>query len=431
MSTLLSIVAVVAVLLTVAPLLVPVAALAYVPIAVVGVRNTQALYRLRYGLAELDRDRAYHERLLTGRLEAKEVRAFGLADWLRGGHDRLFAERVRHTRTGRRASAPSSLSLGSSVTALITVSALAVVMLLALDERISVADAAVAIVSLQQISGRLRSLGEATTSMVEGVTFLRDFESFQHGRRAGDRHDLPPTSRPASPGVIRLDHVSYRYPAGNGDALVDVNLQLRPGPGGRHRRAQRCRQVDAGQAVCAVSTPPPQGASTGTTSTPPMCDPAAVRALVAPVFQDFARFEHSAQATIGFGDLDRVETTDSGVRRPPNGPAPTPSWRRCPAGYDTRLVHRRSPAAPSCPSASGSASPSPGRSSATLLWSSWTNPLPPSMPGPSGTSSSASTTSAGTGWSSSSPTASRRSAAPTRSWCCSTGEWPRRAPMRS
>ena len=245
LSTLLSIVAVVAVLLTVAPLLVPVAALAYVPIAAVGIRNTRSLYQLRYELAELDRDHAYHERLLTGRLEAKEVRAFDLSDHLRGAHDRLFVERIRNTRRVVRRRTFLAL-VGSSVTAVITVSALAVVMLLALDERISVADAAVAIVSLQQISGRLRGLADATTSMVEGVTFLRDFEAFQ-ARAEISIGRVFRRRPPASPSLLLLDRVSYQYPTATAPALTDVGLRGAPGGGGRHRRAEWFRQVNAGE----------------------------------------------------------------------------------------------------------------------------------------------------------------------------------------
>ena len=163
---------VVVVLLSVAPLLVPVALLALVPIAFVSVRNTRLLYRMHYDLAELDRDRTYHERLLTDRLEAREVRAFGLQQWLRARHDAMFAERVRNTR--RVVKQRTLLALGgSSVTAVILVGSLAIVMLLALDERISVADAAVAIVALQQLSGRLRSSGAAMESLVEGVSVPR------------------------------------------------------------------------------------------------------------------------------------------------------------------------------------------------------------------------------------------------------------------
>ena len=63
------------VLLTVAPVLVPIAVLGYVPIALVNVRNNRARYQLESEQTELQRDRSYLEYLMTDRIEAKEIRA--------------------------------------------------------------------------------------------------------------------------------------------------------------------------------------------------------------------------------------------------------------------------------------------------------------------------------------------------------------------
>ena len=404
LSTLLSIVAVVAVLLTVAPLLVPVVALAYVPIAVVGVRNTQALYRLRYGLAELDRDRAYHERLLTGRLEAKEVRAFGLADWLRRGHDRLFDERVRHTRLVVAHRTALAL-LGSSVTALITVSALAAVMLLALDDRISVADAAVAIVSLQQISGRLRSLGCG-----------HDIDGRRGHLPAGLRV-LPargvaparPTTLPPSRPAHRASSASSTWVTGTPPAratpsstsicsCVPARWSRSVGPNGAGKST-------LAKLLCGLHSPT-TGSIYWNDIDAAECDPAAVRALVAPVFQDFARFEHSVQATIGFGDLNHVDDR-SGVRTAAQRAGADGFLQALPAGYDTRLSTVVHPGGTELSVGEEACCHRPGILPLTPPWWSWTNPPPPSTPWPSGTSSNVSTTSAGTGWWCSSPTASR------------------------
>ena len=105
--------------------------------------------------------------------------------------------------------------------------ALGMVMWLAIDRRISVGDAAVAVVALQQLAGRLRGVGDALTSMVEGVTFLRDFETFRSlvPVRVSDATAQPPTA----PRSITVENVGYHYPAGTGDALTDVSLQLVPG----------------------------------------------------------------------------------------------------------------------------------------------------------------------------------------------------------
>ncbi|TVR22114.1 MAG: ABC transporter ATP-binding protein [Ilumatobacter sp.] len=355
MTTLFAAVAVIAVLLTVAPLLVPVALVAYIPIAVVNVRNTRALYLLHYGLAELDRDRAYHERLLTGRLEAKEVRAFGLAARLRARHDELFEQRVHNTRRVVKRRTVLAL-IGSSITALILVTALAVVMLLALDERISVGDAAVAVVALQQLASRLRSSGDAMTSMVEGVTFLRDFESFrsllppgtvessvesgavESGAVESGGVEVVPGAVdpvPAQPSRIVLDHVSYRYPAGDTPVLHGVNVAIRRGEVLAVVGPNGAGKSTLAKVLCGL-LPPTSGAIRWDDVDVARHDPAAVRARVAAVFQDFTRFEHTAREAIGFGDVDRLDDID-GVHSAAQRAGADTFLTALPNGYDTRL----------------------------------------------------------------------------------------------
>jgi ATP-binding cassette, subfamily B, bacterial len=337
MSTALSAIAVLGVLLAIAPILVPIAAVAYVPIALAGVHNTRALYRLRYGLAELDRDRAYHERLLTGRLEAKEVRAFGLSRWLRDRHDELFDRRVRETRKVVKRRTLTAL-VGSSITALVFVLALGGVLLLALGGYIGVADAAVAVVGLQQLSGRLRGMGQAVTSMFEGVTFLRDFETFRaRVPAAAPQPEDPSAARafPTRPAVIAVEHVSYRYPAGQGNALTDVSLELRPGQVVAIVGPNGAGKSTLAKLLCGL-LPPAEGRIRWDGVDTAEADLAALRRLVAPVFQDFARFEHTAAQTIGFGDLQRLDDT-SAVETAAKRAGLHTFLGELPSGYATRL----------------------------------------------------------------------------------------------
>ena len=321
-----------AVLLSVAPLLVPIALVAYVPIAIVSVVNTRALYRMHYELTELDRDRAYHERLLTGRLEAKEVRAFGLAGYLRRRHDELFEQRISHTRRVVKKRTWLAL-MGSSVTALVLVAALGMVMWLALDGRISIGDAAVAVVALQQLAGRLRGVGDALTSMVEGVTFLRDFESFRSLVPAQARSAT--AQPPASPRVITVEHVGYHYPAGTDDALTDVSLQLVPG-----QVVAIVGPNGAGKSTLAKLLsgllPPTHGTIRWDDTDLADCDPAALRALVTSVFQDFTRFEHTAAEAIGFGDISQMGDA-AAIATAAERAGASSFITALPNGYDTRL----------------------------------------------------------------------------------------------
>lgn len=333
LTTAVSAVAVGAVLLSVAPVLLPVAVAAYVPIGLTSIRNTNAGYRMHYGLAELDRDRLYHERLLTGRVEAKEVRAFGLAGWLRTRHDELFAERVARTR--RLVVKRARLSLvGATVSAVMLVLALAAVAALAIKGRLSIGNAAIAVVALRQLSAQLNGVGGAFTSVLEGVTFLRNFEDFRNRiPRPAIARSVQPV--PTAPQSISVHGVSYRYPAGDHDVLTDVNLTLRPG-----QVVAVVGPNGSGKSTLAKMLggliPPTSGTIRWDDVDIAQCDPAAVRQLVAPVFQDFTRYEHTAAEAIGFGDLRRMSDREA-VSEAAEAAGADSFITSLPAGFDTRL----------------------------------------------------------------------------------------------
>jgi len=329
-----SVIAVGIVLFSVAPLLVLVAMVAFVPLVVVASLNSRAMYRMDYELAEVDRDREYHERLMTGRVEAKEIRAFGLAPWLLDRHERLFAERIGHTRRVVAQRVTRAL-IGSALTTVVIVGALGMVAVLVLDDRVSVSDGAVAVLALHQIGGRLRSLGDLFASVVEGVSYLRDFEHLRTGRRTDDDHAASITGAPQR---IELRHVGYTYPTGISPAVRDVSLTLEPGkvialvgPNGSGKStlakilsgllAPREGQVSWNGLDLTALTP---------------ADLAHWRSTVAPVFQDFTRYEHRAAEAIAFGDIT-VDATPARIARAAADAGADQFLERLKQGYDTRL----------------------------------------------------------------------------------------------
>ncbi len=258
---------------------------------------------------------------------------------------------------------------------------------------------------------RLRGLGSATfNSMVEGVVFLRDFEDLNAGpcRRTTPTPaalaDVP-ARHPPDPRSHRGRAPRYHYPAGDGDALVDVNLDSSP-------VRSSPSSVPTGPArapwprSCAGSCPPARARIRWDDVDTAQCDPAdGQNSLVAPVFQDFTRFEHTGRQVIGFGDIDRLDDDagDPKPRRPgPRRRVPRVAGRRA----TTPGCRRRSPTAPNCPSASGSGWRSPGPSSATHRSSSWTSRPPHSTRRPNATCSTACANSDATAWCCSSRTAS-------------------------
>ena len=178
LSTLVVAIGIVAVLVTVTPVLVPIAVLGYLPVAFVNVRNNRATYQLESELTELG------SRALVPRVHVEQpgggqggpcVRHRRHA---RGWHSELWDRRLRRLADLVRRRLVRT-TIASLVTTVALVAALSFALVLAARGTISLGDAGAAIIGLQQLSSRLQAAGAGFSAVHSGVTFLRDFDSFR------------------------------------------------------------------------------------------------------------------------------------------------------------------------------------------------------------------------------------------------------------
>jgi ATP-binding cassette, subfamily B, bacterial len=313
--------------------LVPFAVLGYIPIAYVNVRNNRARYELEREQTELRRRRSYLEYVMTERGEAKEVRAYELAPTLRRWHTQLWEVRMAGLRVlVRRRMALATV--GSFVTTAVLVATLSLALILAGRGSISLGDAAVAIVGLQQLSGRLQSAGAAFNSVHEGVTFLRDFEGFRETLPV-IRAERPTGVPPAPPTTLTIDGLGYRYPGAHEDALRSVSFELRRGQIMAVVGANGSGKTTLAKLVCDL-LPPTRGTITWDGVDLAGCDPFRVHAQIAPVFQDYAKYMLTIRQAIGLGDPARLDD-ESAIRRAAEQAGVDGLIESLPDGIDTQL----------------------------------------------------------------------------------------------
>jgi ATP-binding cassette, subfamily B, bacterial len=302
-STLVVAFGVVAVLFSVVPLLVPVAVIGYLPIAYVNVRNNRATHDLEWELTELQRERTYLEYVMTDQVEAKEIRAYGIVPTLRSWHSGLWDTRLGRLQQLVRKRLRLTAT-GSFVTTAVLVATLSVALILAGEGSISIGDAAVAIVGLQQLSGRLQTAGSAFAGVHQGVNFLHDFERFRATLPV--IRDLRPTGIPPSPPqMVSVDELSYQYPGAEDDALASVSFELRRGQIMAVVGANGSGKTTLSKLLCNL-IPPSRGIVAWDGVDLAACDPGLVRAQIAPVFQDYAQYLFTIRQAIGLGDAARL-----------------------------------------------------------------------------------------------------------------------------
>jgi ABC-type multidrug transport system fused ATPase/permease subunit len=217
-------------LLALQPVLAPLAALVVVPAALITSQRGEAIYRFAFGMTPRDRERGYLASLLTGRDPAKEVRAFGLAQVLRARHDALYDERVAELRRIARRQTRFAL-LANLASAVITGGTLALLVVLALDRSMSLADAAAAAAAILLLGQRVVFGGFGAANLYESALFIRDIVSFLEldtpPRPALNGVAAQPLRRAPFPVVAR--DVSFSYPGSDRPALDGVSLAIEPG----------------------------------------------------------------------------------------------------------------------------------------------------------------------------------------------------------
>jgi ATP-binding cassette subfamily B protein len=332
-STLAITVGVVFVLLTVAPILVPVSVLAYIPIALVNVRNNRAKYQMEHELTELQRERWYLEHVMSDRAHAKEVRAYGVVPTLRTWHDDMWDTRMEKLRALVRRRLTLT-SIGSFVTTTVLILTLSAALILAGRGSITIGDAAVAIVGLQQLSSRLQAAGGAFGTVHEGMTFLRDYDGFRAALPV-IRAERPTGVPPAPPAVLTVDQLGYRYPEAVDDALRSVSFELRRGQIMAVVGANGSGKTTLAKLLCDL-LPPTRGTISWDGVDIATCSPDLVRAQIAPVFQDFAQYQFTIRQAIGLGDPTRLED-EPGIRQAADQAGLNEVIEARPNGLDARL----------------------------------------------------------------------------------------------
>ncbi|MGH3823306.1 MAG: ATP-binding cassette domain-containing protein, partial [Pseudonocardiaceae bacterium] len=278
------------VLLIIDPLLVPVLILAGIPSVLLSRRASRLEFRFAAATSPVYRAREYLRAVLTGRDEAKEVRAFGAESALRSRHDdrsqsvlSALRRHVRHRQSYALAGvATTALALGMSLAMLVWFLSIG---------RITLADAGAAALGIRLLSSRLDQLFQSVAGLFESSVFLEDLDQFlglaavTDGRGTG----TAPTLRQG----IGVHNVSYTYPGSAQPVLHEVSLSI-----GAGEVVAIVGENGSGKTtlvkLIAGLYPPGSGNITWDGIEVSELAPPDVRRSVAVIFQDFVHYQLSA-----------------------------------------------------------------------------------------------------------------------------------------
>jgi len=353
-------------LLAVAPPLVPVALLALLPGWLASGRRGRAFYHFGVIMTPKDRERSYLAGLLTGRDPAKEVRAFGLAGFLRARYQRLSDERIAEMRqvSARQLRVMMAADLVSAAT---VAGAIAIVLWLAVSHHLSLAAAAAGTAALVLLGQRLAFAGQSAGMLQESAMFIDDFVAFARlapvpgeapaaegasaageARATGEADaagEALPAEDPGDAGEagrepssfvpIDVEGVTFSYPGSERVALRGVSMRIAPGEVVALVGANGSGKTTLAKLLAGLYVPTAGRVCWGGRDTRdvPSRDLLARSAIV---FQDFIRYALSAGDNIALGRHERAADA-AGIERAATQAGADRDIAGLPAGYETLL----------------------------------------------------------------------------------------------
>lgn len=295
--------------------------------------SARLAYQTTYELTPSDRLRYYLYGALSRKSEARELRVFGLGRVLGRRWEHLYDDRIQRIRQLARRQITFD-GMATLIGVFLVVGVLLILVQAAVDGRISVANAAIAILALQQLNSRLGSAASASGSLRQSTLFLDDFASFRTlGRSVSEMSDS--SDDPLPLGRLVVDRVSFRYPGTETLVLDDVSLEIGPGEIVALVGVSGGGKTTLAHLVAGLYRP-----NTGSItfdgvdiSSIPQRD---YWRSVAAVFQDFVKYELTARENIAMSDYHRIDDV-AGVSAAAQRAGIDDVLRELPKGYETMM----------------------------------------------------------------------------------------------
>jgi ATP-binding cassette, subfamily B, bacterial len=333
-----AVLAVGAALLFIEPLVIALIVVGGIPSLLLNRLSSRVLHAFSVRQTPGDRRRGYLYQVLSRKEEAQEVRAFDSSHHLRAEHDRLYDERIADLRgTVRRRMLYGTLT--GVITAGVTVASIVLLLSFVRIGRITVSDAAVAVGAVVVVAGQIRGLIGSTGSLYEGALFLEDFTDFVAGapHAPSGSPSVSRSSPPAFKAFRRMDlqNVSFTYPSRDEPSLSEISLSIEHGEVIALVGENGSGKTTLSKLLAGLYRPS-EGTILWDGNDTASADLADLRANVAVIFQDFARYFLTAHENVAISRIEKMGDRDL-VRQATARAGADEFLSTLPLGYDSLL----------------------------------------------------------------------------------------------
>jgi ATP-binding cassette subfamily B protein len=336
----------IALLIALSPVLAVVALIAPIPAFIADTRYGWRGYSFARWASPIRRRMDYLTTLVTTDTYAKEVKLFGLGQYF---IDR-FRQLSRVYQDRQRGIVVSRYFAGfvwSTITTLAGSLTYLYVALQAIAGRLTLGDLTLFTQAATSVQNSVQGLLSGASSMYENNLYLNDlFELLAtpvgiegaegaHRIEAADPAHRAALDPAVVPGELVFEHVTFRYPGRDSDALTDVSFRIAPG-----ETVAVVGRNGAGKSTLIKLVTrlydPTEGRILLDGVDLRDIEPAVLRRLIGGMFQDYVTYQASAAENIGLGELTRLEDREAVEDAARKGGADS-LLDRLPDGWDTPL----------------------------------------------------------------------------------------------
>lgn len=326
------------------PMLLPLIIASGVPLWLTGRRQSRREFAFAVAATPVQRMRDYLDTMLTGRSEAKELRAFGAVATLRKRYDQVYDEFTTAIRDHLRAKQVLGI-VGSVGSGALLIGTFAVLIWLVQNHHVSLSQVAGAVVGIRLLSTQVNALSAGAQQVFESSLFLEDLDDFlqtgpgapQQPRGRHARVEAASSRRPAPRGfdTLEVERVSFNYPGSEREALDEVSLSLRRG-----QVVALVGENGSGKTTLAKLLAglyePTAGVIRWDGVDVAQYEPAGVRESTAVIFQDFVQYQLTARENIGLGKPSAIDDLEA-IKKAAEQAGAGEILESLPLGYETIL----------------------------------------------------------------------------------------------
>ncbi len=315
------------------PLLVALALVSVLPWVLIQRRINRRIYEFHFDFTTRDRERWYFIDLLCGTYNAKDLRAYNLADHFLDRYSRITDENHRKLaklfRRSDLAAAASGLASGAALCgAYLFISARG------LGHELTPGDLTAAIAGFAALTGQASAISSSLLNLDQHATFLDDYFAFLAVEPLVKVPEQPrPLPATLSSGIVVRD-VQFTYPRGK-QALTGASLEVHPG-----ELIALVGENGHGKTTLVNLLTRFHDPTAGTITVSGVdirdVDPAELRSRIGVLFQDFAKFQLTLRDNVQLGRIGR-ESTDDEIRAALDAARANTLIAKSAAGLDTRV----------------------------------------------------------------------------------------------